>query len=140
MLLSSLHGTKHYIFFKDSQWAEHSVQLPARLAKEHPHLIHIENTTLHRPNWMELNQLYGSQIYNWRKNYAIHLWYRFHNKDYNLEDIKYLETIMDRYSDTFIMDLQMFSQRAPKWWSPKSFTCVLMQKIQPSHSSNMCVY
>ena len=63
-----------YRSFNDYQWAEHSVRVTARLAQEHPALIHIEQKSLHRPNWMELSWLYGNnKLYNWRENYAIHL-------------------------------------------------------------------
>jgi mannosyltransferase OCH1-like enzyme len=84
-----------YKNFRDSQWGVHSVLLPAKLAKIYPSLIHTEQTTLHRPNWMELNKLYkDGAIYDWSQNYAVHLWYRFHKVDHNPEDIKTINTTM----------------------------------------------
>ena len=84
-----------YKSFNDNQWAYHSVQLPARLAKEHHQLIHTEQDTLHRPNWIERDWLYSEgKIWDWSKSYAVHLWYRFHNVDHNPEDVKTLNTTM----------------------------------------------
>ena len=83
-----------YRTFKDYQWAEHSVMLPYRLWKAHPNLIHVEERYLQRPNWMETNMIFGDVIYDWSKNYAMHLAYRFHKVDHNLDDIKYMHTTM----------------------------------------------
>jgi hypothetical protein len=87
----------HYEYrsFKDGQWAVHSVLVPARLAKKYPSLIHTEAKSLHRPNWLETKWLYNNgSLYDWSRNYAVHLWYRFHNVDHNPEDIKMLNTTM----------------------------------------------
>ncbi|XP_064635469.1 uncharacterized protein LOC135492763 [Lineus longissimus] len=84
-----------YRSFKDWEWAIHSVILPAQLATKYPSLIHTEAKTLHRPNWREIKWLYNNgTIYDWSQNYAVHLWYRFHNVDHNPEDIKAINTTM----------------------------------------------
>ncbi|XP_064651065.1 uncharacterized protein LOC135502288 [Lineus longissimus] len=87
----------HYEYrtFDDAQWAIHSVILPAQLARKYPSLIHTEAKSLHRPNWMERKWLYNDgSLYDWSKNYAVHLWYRYHKVDHNPEDIKKLNTTM----------------------------------------------
>ncbi|XP_041366970.1 uncharacterized protein LOC121381692 [Gigantopelta aegis] len=81
-----------YKSFHDAQWAEHSVHLPAKLAKKHRNLIHTEERSFHRPNWMqhELRQLYEvGNLYDWKKNnYIVHLWIRSQKTEHNPEDIK----------------------------------------------------
>jgi hypothetical protein len=84
-----------YKNFNDAQWGEHSVYVPARLALKYPGLIHTEIDTFNRPNWEERNWLYNEgKIWNWTRSYAIHLWYRFHNKEHNITDIKTINTTM----------------------------------------------
>lgn len=86
----------NYNTFDDDEWGIHSVHLPGRLADKYPQLIHTEWDTLHRPRWGEEIQLiYGiGSSYNWRRNYAIHLWYRHYDVDHDLEDIKYLNSTL----------------------------------------------
>ncbi|XP_064619665.1 uncharacterized protein LOC135483079 [Lineus longissimus] len=84
-----------YRTFDDSNWGHHSVALPAILAKAHPNLIHTEKDTLNRPNYLERGYLYNKGMFwNWSRNYAIHLWFRFHNQEHNEEDIKDINTTM----------------------------------------------
>jgi len=54
-------------------WAYRSVLVPHTLSTVFQGLIHIEETSLHRPNWQELDQIY-EKSYNWTNNYAMHLW------------------------------------------------------------------
>ena len=81
-----------YKTFIDQQWADHSVILPATLAKKYKNLVHTEERSFHRPNWMahELVQLYKEgNLYDWKKNnYIVHLWIRSHTIEHNPEDIK----------------------------------------------------
>ena len=83
-----------YRTFKSEQWGYHSVIMPGIIAKRHPELIHVEKDTIHKPNWTphERRQLYADGVfYNWTaRNYAVHLWYRFHHVDYDPESIKRL--------------------------------------------------
>ena len=50
--------------------------VPYNLWKRFPHLVHVEETTLHRPNYFELEKIWRSETYNWRDNYSVHLWFR----------------------------------------------------------------
>ena len=83
-----------YRTFKSNQWNYHSVQMPGIIAREHPGLVHVEKDTIHKPNWQDpgLRKLYNDGVfYNWTaRNYAVHLWYRKHNVDYDPESIKRL--------------------------------------------------
>jgi len=56
-------------------WAVKSVLNADKLARLYPHLVHVEETTLDRPNWEEMDQIYDGK-YNWTSNYAVHLWIR----------------------------------------------------------------
>lgn len=57
------------------EWAEKSVHNVHTLARVYPHLVHVEETSLNRPNWREKLLIYDG-CYDWRENYAIHLWIR----------------------------------------------------------------
>ncbi len=84
-----------YRTFDDKSWNYHSVILPMRLARKFPNLVHVEWDSMHRPNWMERSWLYNEgKLWDWINNYTVHLWYRYHNKDYDPESIKYLNTTM----------------------------------------------
>ena len=56
-------------------WNRKSVVNANILAGLYPHLVHVEETTLNRPNWKEMDQIYDGW-YNWTQNYAVHLWVR----------------------------------------------------------------
>ena len=83
-----------YHSFDSTQWGYHSVKMPGIIAKRHPGLVHVENDTIHKPSWEgpERRKLFDDGVfYNWTaRNYAVHLWYRFHNVDYDPESIKRL--------------------------------------------------
>jgi hypothetical protein len=84
-----------YKLFTDKKWNVHSVKIPAELAKAYPELIHTEEDTFHKPNWKNTKWLYSEGfLYDWSRNYAVHLWYRFHKKDHTPEDIKTINTTM----------------------------------------------
>ncbi|XP_074652874.1 uncharacterized protein LOC141907196 [Tubulanus polymorphus] len=85
-----------YATFNDAEWGTHSVILPAILARKYPHLIHVEEKSLHRPNWMERDWIYKpGKIYPYlENNYAVHTWFRFYEKDHTAEDIKKLNTTL----------------------------------------------
>ena len=83
-----------YHTFDPNHWNRHSVLMPGIIAKDHPGLVHVEKDTIHIPNWQDpgLRKLYNDGVfYNWTaRNYAVHLWYRKHNVDYDPESIKRL--------------------------------------------------
>ena len=62
--------------YRHSTWAYNTGIVPYYLAERYPHLVHVESTRLHRPNYEELHLLWGNHPYPWQKNYAIHIWYR----------------------------------------------------------------
>ena len=65
--------------YRPNVWAYNSGEVPTKLAKRYPHLVHLENNTLHRPSYSEMQYIWGSEHYNWTQNYAIHTWIRFYN-------------------------------------------------------------
>ena len=83
-----------YHTFNSTRWNFHSVRMPGIIAKQHPGLVHVEKDTIHKPTWQgrERRKLYATGVfYDWKaRNYAVHLWYRFHNVDYDPESIKRL--------------------------------------------------
>ncbi|XP_071119131.1 uncharacterized protein [Haliotis cracherodii] len=83
---------KEYAVFDDSVWAEHSVMKPYKLSQQYPNLIHIEPTSLCRPNYLELDYLFGHLRWEWEKNnFVVHLYMRFGprgRKERNRENIK----------------------------------------------------
>ncbi|ELU02943.1 hypothetical protein CAPTEDRAFT_197966 [Capitella teleta] len=62
--------------YQVEEWSYNSGKVPYRLAKRYPNLVHVEADTMNRPNFKELHKIWGSVIYDWRNNYAIHLWFR----------------------------------------------------------------
>ena len=52
------------------------MQVPFKLSKRYPHLVHVEKTRLNRPNFAELDLIWGPHTWDWRRNYAVHTWYR----------------------------------------------------------------
>ena len=64
--------------FKPDEWAYNTGLKPGQLANRFPSLVHIENTRLNRPNYLdeEIIKIWGNDTWNWRENYAVHTWYR----------------------------------------------------------------
>ncbi|KAK2174027.1 hypothetical protein NP493_835g03012 [Ridgeia piscesae] len=83
-----------YRTYQSIFWNFHSAIIPGFIARTQGGLVHVEIDTIHTPSWEAsgLRQLYGDGVfYNWTaRNYAVHLWYRFHNVDYDPESIKRL--------------------------------------------------
>lgn len=65
-----------YIDDYREEWAYNTGQVPANLARRFPHLVHVETSRLNRPNFEELDQIWGPNTFDWRNNYALHIWYR----------------------------------------------------------------
>ena len=58
-----------------------------------PQLVHTEPNTMHRPRWWEHEQIFGlGRKLDLRANYAVHLFYRFHNADYDPRSIRALDS------------------------------------------------
>lgn len=84
---------KSYKTFNDSKWNYHSVQMPMIIAKKYPNLIHIDWFLIYHPNYLEVKWLFEEgHLYEWRNNYAVHLYYRYYNEKLDLELIKSLNT------------------------------------------------
>ena len=80
--------------YKTDVWAYNSGTVPTKLAQRFPDLVHVEPLRLHRPNYLDLDWIWGLNRYDWRKNYAIHLWWQMYahskkwkNKPYPNEEI-----------------------------------------------------
>lgn len=77
------------------EWATQSVHNVHKLALIYRHLIHVEERSLNRPNWLERAQIYEGN-YDWKnENYAIHLWLRLWPKEKvpsNWEDLTHVNT------------------------------------------------
>ncbi|XP_046555602.1 uncharacterized protein LOC124264870 [Haliotis rubra] len=80
--------------FDDKNGTSHFVSMSAHVAKEHPNLIHIDKTSLHRPDHSEEDALFlEGKLFNWReKYYAVHLGIQFHKSEHNPQDIKFWNT------------------------------------------------
>jgi hypothetical protein len=87
---------EEYRTFDDRQWGDHSVFLPYLLASRYPWLVHVENDTLNRPSWEELDLIYGNKTYDITHNYAVHLWFRLYDKQHNLHSIRTLNSTFGR--------------------------------------------
>ena len=91
--------------YQIDRWAYISGEIPSKLVHRYmgTGIIHVEPARLHYPNWQQLNLLIGPYIYDWSKNYGVHLWYRLWDKnttlpgwavDINAESIKTMNTTL----------------------------------------------
>ncbi len=85
-----------YKNFDDGQWNLNSCVEPYRLASEHPDLIHIETSSLSRPqwtDWWDMRRAWrNGALVDWDHSYAIHWIYSYHGDEYNPEQIKTMNT------------------------------------------------
>ena len=61
--------------YRVRHWAYNSGIVPTKLANRFPNLVHVEPERLHRPSYTDLNSIWGPLPFDWRRNYAIHLWW-----------------------------------------------------------------
>lgn len=62
--------------YRIDEWAYNTGQVPFNLAVRYPHLVHMDENRINRPNFMELDLIWGDGWFDWEHNYAVHLWYR----------------------------------------------------------------
>lgn len=62
--------------YQITEWAYNTGQVPFNLARRYPHLVHMDEERINRPNFMELDKIWGPNRFDWQNNYAVHLWYR----------------------------------------------------------------
>ena len=67
---------ENYRNYDPSSWGGNSVLFSNSLHKLYPHLVHVEETRLVRPNSRELAYLYGAdnKFYNWTQSYSMHIY------------------------------------------------------------------
>ena len=80
-----------YETFNKAEQDEHACMIPYRLQFKHPILIHVEEKTLNYPSGKQLDLIYN-RVYDWKDNYAIHLWHRLHEFEHNPRDIRTMNT------------------------------------------------
>lgn len=95
-------------YFDDYQpdvWIYNTGLKTTELAKRFPHLIHIEPDKFHRPNWREVNKIWGNETFAWEAQYAVHTWYRFkHRSPFYKEKYKLLHpsgSLVMRMNNTY---------------------------------------
>jgi hypothetical protein len=100
---------------RDKYWAEHSVYVPAILAKKYPHLIHIEpNTSFHYPLYHSeeplssecgIKLMFENDI-EFNNAYCHHLWetttWEPYLRDLTVEDIISKDTTYNRIARRFL--------------------------------------
>ncbi|XP_060072429.1 uncharacterized protein LOC132552283 [Ylistrum balloti] len=74
-------------------WGHHSTIVPFELSQKHPHLIHVENKTFVNPDFEHVDLIF-EENFDWRNNYAIHLFIRKYELEHNFTDIRHLNTTM----------------------------------------------
>ena len=80
-----------YRNFTKREWDYHDSIIPYSLQFQYPQLIHVEENTINYPSGKKLELIYETR-YDWRQNYAMHLWYRLHEIDHNPRDIRAMNT------------------------------------------------
>lgn len=86
-----------YKHFKSNEWGYSSTLVPFKLSKKYPKLIHVEDKTFVRPNYLQLKLLFNKN-FDWSKNFAIHLYKRYYKKRHNVQDIRTLNTTIGSVS------------------------------------------
>lgn len=76
--------------FNSLGWGEASIIGSSDVARQHPELIHVEETSMNRPSYFETDLIYKGK-FNWSEKYSVHLWYRYHHKEYNHVSIRRLK-------------------------------------------------
>ena len=80
-----------YWNFSTIEWDYHDTIIPYHLQYIYPEIIHVEYKTLNYPSGPDRHLIYDV-IYDWSKNYCIHLWYRLHGIPHTANDIRKLNT------------------------------------------------
>ena len=62
-----------YRAYDPHSWARHSTHTPHTLHALLPHLAHVEERSLVRPSWRELDAIYRGH-YDWTGNYCLHVY------------------------------------------------------------------
>ena len=68
-----------YKTFNSNCWGCNSVTMAHRLAEIFPHNIYVEETAFTNPTYSNDKAMYGSAVYNYTKNYSIHIYNHFDN-------------------------------------------------------------
>jgi hypothetical protein len=79
-----------YKSFDDSQWGDHSIILPKKLAGQYPDLIRVEQYTLEADGWDTFNQLMSEKFEPeyWKPIRALHSFMRLAQTRYDEESVK----------------------------------------------------
>ncbi|XP_064651603.1 uncharacterized protein LOC135502583, partial [Lineus longissimus] len=80
-----------YRNFTKREWDFHACQIPYNLLFENPKLIHVEERTLNYPSGKDKHLIYNG-LYNWRTNFALHLWQELNDKGYGPNNIRNMNT------------------------------------------------
>lgn len=67
---------ENYRNYDRSDWGGNSVRFSNSLQKLFPHLVHVELNNMLRPNYLELEYLYGinNKFFDWSKSYSMHIY------------------------------------------------------------------
>jgi hypothetical protein len=76
--------------YRPEKYAYYSMVYPHILAKNHTDLIHIEYTTISRPQKMNYEKIYHKSYasYNWSYIYGIHLYIRMYKEPFDETSIR----------------------------------------------------
>lgn len=97
------------------EWGARANRMPHALASRYPQLIHVEESSLDRPNWKESRSIYAG-LYNWTSNYAMHLWVRKWPNEFRPQgtrDIRAINTTLGEISR-----LILYGEPSPRLYAP----------------------
>ena len=77
--------------YRRNEWTYNALEIPGKLSKKHPNLIHVPIFYFTRP---ATHTLIHHRHYDWSLNYAIHIFQRYYR--YNIDEsvIRHLNTTM----------------------------------------------
>ncbi|XP_076449441.1 uncharacterized protein LOC143285883 [Babylonia areolata] len=65
---------EQYNRYNNVQFFNNSLWVPRDMWHRNPGRLHMESDRLYRPNWFEADKLFKGWDYDWRQNYAVHVW------------------------------------------------------------------
>ncbi|PAA91573.1 hypothetical protein BOX15_Mlig028034g1 [Macrostomum lignano] len=87
-----------YQVFDQFKWSALSVNLPHHMCASEAfrHLCHVEEDSMDQPTWNRMDLIYKRpRKWPWqRRNYVMHLWYRFHPVQYNMSSIRSVDSML----------------------------------------------
>ncbi|KAL8619529.1 hypothetical protein ACOMHN_011880 [Nucella lapillus] len=99
-----------YSNYSNDQFYKNSLHVPRDMWHKHPHRLHMESDRLYRPNWFEADKLFKGWDYDWRQNYAVHVWTNGNPVPNSEEEVQTSNTTIAQ-----VFRNALYGDPAPRW-------------------------